>query len=54
VLSQRGGDYSFELGNDLSIGYTSHDSTSVRLYLEESFTFNVLEERAAVALKYPS
>ena len=54
VLSLRGGDYVLELGNDLAIGYTSHDSSSVRLYLEESFTFNVLEERAAVALKYPS
>jgi uncharacterized linocin/CFP29 family protein len=52
VLSLRGGDYVLELGNDLAIGYTSHDSSSVRLYLEESFTFNVLEDRAAVALKY--
>ena len=52
VLSMRGGDYALELGSDLSIGYTSHDSSSVRLYLEESFTFNVLEERAAVALTY--
>lgn len=54
VLSQRGGDYLLELGSDLAIGYTSHDSSSVQLYLEESFTFNVLEARAAVALKYPS
>jgi uncharacterized linocin/CFP29 family protein len=53
VVSLRGGDYVLELGNDLSIGYISHDSTSVRLYLEESFTFNVLEDRAAVAMTYP-
>ena len=53
VLSLRGGDYTLELGSDVTIGYTAHDSSSVQLYLEESFTFNVLEDRAAVALKYP-
>jgi uncharacterized linocin/CFP29 family protein len=52
VLSLRGGDYALELGNDIAIGYSSSDSSSVRLYLEESFTFNVLEDRAAVALRY--
>jgi uncharacterized linocin/CFP29 family protein len=52
VISLRGGDYSLDLGSDIAIGYTSHDSSSVQLYLEESLTFNVLEDRAAVALKY--
>jgi uncharacterized linocin/CFP29 family protein len=52
VLSQRGGDYELTVGEDFSIGYLSHDATSVQLYLEESFTFQVIEPRAAVHLAY--
>jgi uncharacterized linocin/CFP29 family protein len=50
LLSQRGGDFVLEVGEDLSIGYDSHDSETVRLYLIESFTFRVLTDDAAVAL----
>lgn len=50
VLSLRGGDFAFESGQDLSLGYDSHDADGVRLYLEESFTFRVLTPEAAVAL----
>jgi uncharacterized linocin/CFP29 family protein len=50
VLSLRGGDFEFECGQDLSIGYDSHDSEVVRLYLEESFSFRVATPEAAVAL----
>jgi uncharacterized linocin/CFP29 family protein len=50
VLSQRGGDFVFHLGQDLSIGYRGHDAEVVRLYVEESFTFRVSEPDAAVAL----
>ena len=50
VLSQRGGDFVFDSGQDLSIGYLAHDPDSVTLYLEESFTFKVVDEDAAVAL----
>ena len=39
VVSLRGGDFLFESGQDLSIGYSHHDAQSVYLYLEESFTF---------------
>jgi uncharacterized linocin/CFP29 family protein len=46
----RGGDFLFESGQDLSIGYDSHDADSVRLYLEESFSFRVATEEAAVGL----
>ena len=41
VLSLRGGDFTFDSGQDLSIGYLSHDEATVRLYLEESFSFHV-------------
>ncbi|MGO9902678.1 MAG: family 1 encapsulin nanocompartment shell protein [Solirubrobacteraceae bacterium] len=51
VLSLRGGDFVFESGQDLAIGYDSHDSDVVRLYLEESFSFHVATPEAAVALK---
>ena len=51
VVSLRGGDFVFESGQDLSIGYDSHDGNVVRLYLEESVSFHVATPEAAVALK---
>lgn len=52
VLSLRGGDFELTVGQDLSIGYLAHDSTTVQLYLEESLTFRVLSPEAAIPLKY--
>jgi uncharacterized linocin/CFP29 family protein len=51
VLSLRGGDFVFDAGQDIAIGYSDHDAEAVRLYLEESFTFRVIEPDAGVALK---
>ena len=51
VLSLRGGDFLFESGQDISIGYLSHDAETVALYLEESFSFRVTEPDSAVALR---
>jgi uncharacterized linocin/CFP29 family protein len=50
VVSLRGGDFLFESGQDLSIGYERHDEEIVRLYLEESFAFVVATPEAAVPL----
>ncbi len=50
VMSLRGGDFVFEAGQDLSLGYDHHDADSVHLYLEESFTFRALTPEAAVVL----
>jgi uncharacterized linocin/CFP29 family protein len=50
VVSLRGGDFVLECGEDLSIGYDSHDADVVRLYLEESLSFHVATPEAAVAL----
>jgi len=50
VVSLRGGDFLFESGQDISIGYDSHDNDVVRLYLQESFSFRVATPEAAVAL----
>ena len=48
LLSARGGDYELRLGQDLSIGYLSHDADSVQLYFTESFTFAVYTTEASV------
>jgi uncharacterized linocin/CFP29 family protein len=50
VVSQRGGDFLFDAGEDLAIGYERHDGEVVELYLEESFTFRVATSDAAVRL----
>jgi uncharacterized linocin/CFP29 family protein len=50
VLTGRGGDFSLYLGQDFSIGYQSHTDTDVVLYLQESFTFQLLTAEAAVPL----
>jgi uncharacterized linocin/CFP29 family protein len=50
VLSQRGGDFLFDSGQDIAIGYDHTDADAVHLYLEESFTFRVATPEAAVAL----
>ena len=50
VVSMRGGDFAFESGQDLSIGYDSHDGDVVRLYLEETFGFHVATPEAGVVL----
>jgi uncharacterized linocin/CFP29 family protein len=54
VLSQRGGDFELIVGQDLSIGYLSHNAEKVTLYLEESLTFRLLSPEAAVPLSYPA
>ena len=50
VVSLRGGDFLFEAGEDLSIGYDRHDAELVHLYVEESFSFRVVTPEAGVAL----
>jgi uncharacterized linocin/CFP29 family protein len=50
VVSQRGGDFVLDVGEDLSIGYDRHDADAVELYLVESLTFRVVTSEAAVAL----
>lgn len=52
VMSLRGGDFELTVGQDFSIGYVDHTAATVRLYLQESFTFRVLAPEAAVPLVY--
>ena len=53
LLSTRGGDFELRIGQDLSIGYLSHDATSVRLYFQETLTFLVYTSEASVAFTAP-
>ncbi len=50
LLSSRGGDYELRLGQDLSIGYLSHDTEYVELYFQESLTFLAYTAEASVVL----
>jgi uncharacterized linocin/CFP29 family protein len=50
VVSMRGGDFLFESGQDLSVGYDHHSADAVHFYLEESFSFRVVTPEAAVVL----
>jgi len=50
VLTGRGGDYELRLGQELSIGYLSHDAQHVELYFTESFTFCVYTTEASVSI----
>ena len=51
LLSMRGGDFLLDCGQDLSVGYLTHDLEQVDLYLEESLTFRVVSPEAAVAIE---
>jgi uncharacterized linocin/CFP29 family protein len=51
VASMRGGDFVIDCGEDFSIGYLDHNVDVVRLYLEESFSFKVMEPDASVELR---
>ncbi|GAA1905400.1 family 1 encapsulin nanocompartment shell protein [Streptantibioticus ferralitis] len=53
LLSTRGGDFELRIGQDVSIGYLSHDDTSIRLYFQEALTFLMYTSEAAVALVAP-
>ncbi|ALG86331.1 family 1 encapsulin nanocompartment shell protein [Gordonia phthalatica] len=50
LVSTRGGDFELAIGQDVSIGYDSHDADSVNLYFFESFTYLTYSPEAAVAL----
>jgi len=54
LISLRGGDYELTVGQDASVGYTAHDREKVELFLTESFTFRVLEPKAAILLRRAS
>jgi uncharacterized linocin/CFP29 family protein len=50
LLTTRGGDFELRLGQDLSIGYLSHDADRIELYFQESLTFLSFTAEASVVL----
>jgi uncharacterized linocin/CFP29 family protein len=54
LMSTRGGDYELTVGQDFSVGYANSDREKVELYITETFTFRVLEDRAAIFIRYPA
>lgn len=48
LVSERGGDYELVQGQDITLGYDTHDTQNVKLYLTASFTFRVLSPEAVV------
>ncbi|MBS1833224.1 MAG: bacteriocin family protein [Acidobacteria bacterium] len=54
VVTTRGGDFKLDIGQDLSIGYLSHNESTVTLYLQETFTFLHMTGEASVALSAPA
>ena len=50
LVSTRGGDYQLQLGQDVSIGYLSHDADHIELYLQETLTFLAFTAEASVRL----
>src|SRR5579863_8208212 len=53
VLTTRGGDFDLHIGQDVSIGYLKHTDATVGLYLQETFSFQMLTAEAAIALAPP-
>ncbi|MFF0223704.1 family 1 encapsulin nanocompartment shell protein [Streptomyces sp. NPDC004629] len=51
LLSKRGGDFELRIGQDLSIGYLSHDETTIRLYFQETLTFLAYTGEAVVPVR---
>ncbi|MFD8972755.1 MULTISPECIES: family 1 encapsulin nanocompartment shell protein [Streptomyces] len=51
VVSTRGGDFELLLGQDVAIGYTGHDATTVDLYFHETLTFLAYTDEAVVVLE---
>lgn len=51
LLSDSGDDFELHLGQDVSVGYDSHDADNVYLYLEETLTFRVAAPEAAIVLE---
>lgn len=51
LVSERGGDFKLVLGQDISIGYESHNNKKVQLYFSESFTFQVIDPAAVAVFK---
>jgi uncharacterized linocin/CFP29 family protein len=48
LVAARGGDLELTVGQDLAIGYHSHTTSSIDLFITESFTFRVIVPEALI------
>jgi uncharacterized linocin/CFP29 family protein len=51
LVFTRGRDHELHLGQDISIGYLSHDADSIELYFQESLTFLAHTAEASVDIR---
>jgi len=51
IVSERGGDIELHLGQDIALGYESHDKKTVELFFTESFVFQIPGTEAIRTLK---
>ena len=51
LVSERGGDFKLVIGQDMSIGFESHNNKTVQLYFTESFTFKIVEPKAVIVFE---
>lgn len=51
LVAGRGGDVELTVGQDLAVGYHSHSTTGVNLFVTESFTFRVVTPEAIIGFK---
>ncbi len=50
LISGRGGDFILTVGQDLSLGFAGQAADKVNLFIAESFTFQVIEPKAAIEI----
>ncbi|MEE4313695.1 MAG: family 1 encapsulin nanocompartment shell protein [Desulfofustis sp.] len=48
LVAARGGDFELTVGQDFAIGYHSHSTSDIELFVTESFTFRVITPEAIV------
>jgi uncharacterized linocin/CFP29 family protein len=51
LVASRGGDLELTVGQDFAVGYHSHTSNEISLFVTESFTFRVVVPEAIIGFK---
>lgn len=51
LVAGRGGDLELTVGQDFAVGYHSHTSSEINLFVTESFTFRVVAPEAVIGFK---
>ncbi len=51
MVSEQDGAFELTLGSDLAIGYETHNSKTIQLFITESFTFRVIDPTAFIVIR---